>query len=305
MSASAGLATAYLTRPISRVLQGSSVVFRHTWLKFSFPLLAFSAGFIVFKQMSARLFGGRKVNFERATGELDLEERFRLANQEIEGEYGDRRIKVRRMGKDKSDMVWQYSKIHGLENIANVDNETLQTIGNDPVALQKAINEAEPVFEYYSSREELIESTKKSLDEYKKEIDKLNLSSSDRKRLLALPYYQARRVQIMEPQKGTWQREQFKELFGVDWDQYKDLAVDNEKKITEFDYENFFPAEMLKHIDTDSEEFKNKVRWMSLTQKTKYEQHQENKANYLQHMPVLCKLTEDEGKAYFHTLMNK
>jgi len=46
----------------------------------------------------------------------------------------------KRRGKDSDDLYFLYGKIHGLENIAFVDDEVLQRC-NDPISLQKAINE--------------------------------------------------------------------------------------------------------------------------------------------------------------------
>jgi hypothetical protein len=46
------------------------------------------------------------------------------------------------------------------------------------------------------------------------------------------------------------------------------VVVDEEKKITEFDYENFIHPDLLKHFDTKSESFKQQVRLLNLHSKT-------------------------------------
>jgi len=52
----------------------------------------------------------------------------------------------------------------------------------------------------------------------------------------------------------------FEKITGNSWDAMNDLERDTEKKITEFDYENFIHPGMLKDVDTKSKEFKKYVR---------------------------------------------
>lgn len=40
---------------------------------------------------------------------------------------------------DKNDLIWMFSKIHGLENIAFLTDEQIELI-KDPFTLQRAIN---------------------------------------------------------------------------------------------------------------------------------------------------------------------
>lgn len=48
--------------------------------------------------------------------------------------------RLKRMGpNDKNDLIWMFSKIHGLENIAFLTEEQLELI-KDPFTLQRAIN---------------------------------------------------------------------------------------------------------------------------------------------------------------------
>ena len=76
-----------------------------------------------------------------------------------------------------------------------------------------------------------------------------------------------------EPKRGQPEYELFRELTGKDWDAYADLEFDPETKITEFDYENYLNPELLKNIDTNTDEFKQFVRALNFTTKTQYEQH--------------------------------
>jgi hypothetical protein len=77
----------------------------------------------------------------------------------------------------------------------------------------------------------------------------MGLNPSDRKKLLALPFYLAKRQQLPEPRRGQKEFELFEELTGKSWYHDKNIEFDQEKKITEFDYENYIPAEILKNLD--------------------------------------------------------
>lgn len=60
-------------------------------------------------------------------------------------------------------------------------------------------------------------------------------------------------------------------MTGRDWHEDKSLQQDDEKKITEFDYEDFFPKAVLNRMDTKSPEFKKFIRMLNLNSKTRYE----------------------------------
>lgn len=123
----------------------------------------------------------------------------------------------------------------------------------------------------FGSHEELVAATNKKLDDYKKVVNEMGLNPSDRKKLLALPFYMAKRRELPEPKKGQKEYHIFNELYGQNW--YDDLGLkkDPETKITEFDYENYFSPELLAKVDTDSQDFKNFIRMLNLTTFTKYE----------------------------------
>ena len=66
------------------------------------------------------------------------------------------------------------------------------------------------------------------------------MNESDRKKLLALPFYLAKRSQLPEPRRGQPEFKLFQELSGgQNWYDDARVVVDDEHKITEFDYENY------------------------------------------------------------------
>lgn len=80
----------------------------------------------------------------------------------------------------------------------------------------------------------------KSLEEYKATVNKMNLNSSDRKKLLALPFYMTKRHQLPDPRRGQMEYNLFEKLYGKAWHSDSYTYKDEEFKITEFDYENYF-----------------------------------------------------------------
>lgn len=133
----------------------------------------------------------------------------------------------------------------------------------------------------------------------------MSLANSDRKKLLALPFYMAKRTQNPEPKRGQAEWDLYTEIYGEDY--YNDLDLinrDTEEKITQFNYEKFFPQGALDGVDTSSDEFKMKIRKMNLAMKTKYEQHKANQEEFQQLMPILRGLTSDEMRALVHKKQN-
>lgn len=76
---------------------------------------------------------------------------------------------------------------------------------------------------------------------------------SDRKKLLALPFYMTKRAELPTPKRGQKEWDLFKDIYGVNYTHYDDLKFDPEEKITEFNYEKFIPQIVLKSMDTKSE----------------------------------------------------
>ena len=101
-----------------------------------------------------------------------------------------------------------------------------------------------------------MELLEKNLKDYKEEVNKIGLNPSDRKKLLSLPFYLTKRVELPEPKVATPEYKLFKHITGSNWHDDNYMMLDDEKKITEFDYENFIPQAILKRMDTKSPEFK-------------------------------------------------
>jgi hypothetical protein len=120
------------------------------------------------------------------------------------------------------------------------------------------------------SFEHLISELQKSLSSYKEKVDSIDMNSGDKKKVLSLPFYLAKRAQLPEPRYGQWEFELFKEMTGKSWYWDKNIKIDEEHKITEFDYENYIDPQCLPE-DTDSEDFKQFIRTLSLCSRTEYE----------------------------------
>jgi len=58
----------------------------------------------------------------------------------------------------------------------------------------------------------------------------MGLHSSDRKKLLALPFYLAKRQQKPEPRRGQPEFDLFKELTGRSWYEDVNLEIDDERR---------------------------------------------------------------------------
>ena len=153
-------------------------------------------------------------------------------------------FQIKRMGKDRDPLFWSFGKIHGLENIAFADPAELRATNGNPVKIQRLVDKVEGYPDIHSF-EQLVADMQKSLADYKASVDAIPMNPSDRKKILALPFYLAKRSQNPEPRLGQHEFELFKELTGSNW--YDDARVirDEEHKITEFDYENFIDTSLL------------------------------------------------------------
>lgn len=124
-----------------------------------------------------------------------------------------------------------------------------------------------------------VEQLHNDLDAYKRAVDNTNgkeYNPSDRKKLLALPFLLHRTQELPEPKRGQKEWNAFTELYGKEWDTYQHLQFDQEEKITEFNYENYLPKQLLASMDTESPQFKKLIREMNFYSKTEYEKHREN-----------------------------
>ena len=63
----------------------------------------------------------------------------------------------------------------------------------------------------------------------------------------------------------------FEKMYGKKWHHYSGQVFDEEKKITEFDYEEYIHPGLLEGINTQSKDFKELIRMLNLSTKTEYE----------------------------------
>lgn len=99
-------------------------------------------------------------------------------------------------------MFWSFGKIHGLENIAFADPEEVKATNGNPVSIQKIVNKINGPQLQINSYEQLVDEMIQALGEYKATVDKLGMNPSDRKKLLALPFYMTKRHEVPEPKRG-------------------------------------------------------------------------------------------------------
>ena len=215
-------------------------------------------------------------------------------------------FQVKRRGKDTDPLFWSFGKIHGLENIAFADPEELKETKGNPVKIQRIVDRYENSPIMIDSYEHLVQETQDALRGYREKIDGLNLNSSDRKKLLALPFYMSKRSQLPSPRKGQTEYKLFSEITHQQWFDDTHTDFDTEQKITEFDYENYFDPFILKknkHL-TDSEDFKTLVKALNVFSQTKYERLRDNKESFQQLMPLFRGLSDSEAEILLHKLQN-
>jgi hypothetical protein len=198
------------------------------------------------------------------------------------------KFQIKRNGKDRDNMFWNLGKIHGLEYLAYATEAELKEAAGNPVLIQRLANKImdEDRFQAPTSFDGHVSELEQFLAEYRNQVEsgafgKRELFTSDKKKLLALPYFLSKRREHPAPKKGQWQWDLFTEVNGGDaWDKYDGVKFDPEEKITEFNYEKFIPQAQLRNMDTSSDEFKMMIKEMNLKQKTAMEQHFENQAKF-------------------------
>ena len=161
--------------------------------------------------------------------------------------------RVKRLGKDLDPLFWSFGKIHGLENIAYADFDELVAANGNPVAIQRIINKVDGPDKFYGSQQQVETDMQTSMETYKKSISSNPMNSSDNKKLLALPFYLGKRQELPEPRIGQAEFTLFEYMTGQNWYDDAHIQWDPEHKITEFNYEQFIPEDVLKNMDTQSE----------------------------------------------------
>ena len=239
-----------------------------------------------------------------ATSRNELEQGVLDCLPEREDRFKNMRIK--RMDRDTDDIFWWFGKIHGLENIAFLDDSEIKKTKGNPAHLQQLVNEVKHQDPPARSFDALVSHAMKNMALYKEKVNQMSLNRSDRTKLLALPFFAQRRTQGPAPKKGMWQYDLFTELAGgKEWNHYDGLIFDPEEKITIYNYEKHLPPTLLETIDTSSDEFKKEIKMATILSKTSYEHHQDLKKNFRELMNILANLNEDEGRSFIHLLQNK
>ena len=336
-----GVTAYYLHFKFTPMLQKFSLLFKKPWMVPVFPAFGFCCAYVGAREIRARRLMGSDGSFEKMSGSTDILSRFRdleevkpHGDNNIEAlhnylttftgttkeeavkhlrKYGyevkhknQEKLKYKRLDGDLDDIKYMFAKIHGLENIAFVDDEELQRAAGDPLLLQTLVHKAEPTHNPSSNFDGLVGNVMCRLEQYKKEVDKLDLTKSDRSKLLFLPFSNNNRAQNPEPKKGQWQYDLFTTMSGgKTWNHYDDLEFDPETKINIFEYEKMLPPSYLKKIDKDAPQFKKQVKMATILGHTEYEKHMELKKTFGKLMNVLHLLNEKEGESLCHLLKNK
>jgi hypothetical protein len=133
----------------------------------------------------------------------------------------------------------------------------------------------------------------------------MGLLPSDRKKLLALPFYLAKRTQNPDPRRGQTEFDLFTKLTGFNWYDDSQTLVDEETKITEFDFENWIDPQIINAREAAAQpEFLKLIRVLNALSSTSHEKLQESKENFRQLMPLLRGLTPAEQEALIHKIRN-
>lgn len=342
---SLGALAVYKFMPLMREMEGSNAMMRKAWMRYPMMAGVFGAAYFCGLQMPVRFFQKISHRHEMITnetyyGRADLVGRFRAFENQKGSSEEDKLLdhlamydkdplskpelldhmmkrisetadlsqvfQIKRQGKDKNPFFWQFGKIHGLENIAHCDAAELEQTKGNPVALQRLINKVNPEdVPGLSSYDEVQQKLQEALSDYKASVEKLSLYPSDKKKMLAMPFYLAKRKERPTPRAGQNYMDLFEELTGMNYNDDASLVQDNEQKITEFDYEKYLNPELLKNMDTQSAEFKEMVRALNFVSKTRYEALQANKKQFGELQSVLSGMSESEQRAFIHLIKNK
>ena len=122
-----------------------------------------------------------------------------------------------------------------------------------------------------NSFEHLVQELQVALHDYREKVEKLSMNPSDRKKVLALPFYLSKRSQQPEPRSGQAEYNLFNNLTGTNWYADSRTITDPENKLTEFDYENYIDPLLLNKNINDSGEFKRLLRVLNVFTKTEHE----------------------------------
>ena len=80
--------------------------------------------------------------------------------------------------------------------------------------IQKIIDRVEGNPSTVNSYEHLLEELQVALQEYREKVDEIDMNPSDKKKILSLPFFLAKRQQLPEPRRGQNEFDLFTALAG-------------------------------------------------------------------------------------------
>ena len=80
--------------------------------------------------------------------------------------------------------------------------------------IQKIIDRVEGNPSTVNSYEHLLEELQVALQEYREKVDEIDMNPSDKKKILSLPFFLAKRQQLPEPRRGQNEIDLFTALAG-------------------------------------------------------------------------------------------
>jgi hypothetical protein len=237
-----GCIGAFYARHFQRTLEGYNAIFRKPWMRLPIYGISFGCTFYGGLQLPARMFPKftyskyEGVNHAYVSSSNDIVGKFRLfdtiedfdARQDItnylsayttqpvtknemldnlalqalkEFDLGQM-FRVKRAGKDRDDLFWSFGKVHGLENLAFVDPEAIKATNGNPVKIQQLVNSADRSKLPIHSFEHLVAELEAALADYRAKVDTMGMNPSDRKKVLGLPFFLAKRSELPEPREG-------------------------------------------------------------------------------------------------------
>ena len=106
------------------------------------------------------------------------------------------------------------------------------------------------------------------MKDFKEHVSVIGLAESDRKKILSLPIYLAKRTQNPEPKRGQKEFDFFTNFTGKEYTADWSVILDKENKITEFEFEKFLNLTLLKRVNAQKNEFLHFVRKQNFSSST-------------------------------------
>lgn len=243
-------------------------------------------------------------NWEKDLELTEVERMNREWDQQMSGQNIHGQKVFKRMGKDKNDFFYMYSKIRNLENIVFLSEEDLEGITN-PIELQIKIDSVTPKLTTSKTKNEDMQKFFKWITDYKMEVENMDHFRSIKDKLLGMPFLMYRMRQHPEPYRGTWQYDLFTKIFGYEYDMGKN-DHETEEKINKYNYHQHLHPSVIAKYDTNSEDFEMLLRKMNYEHKTTLEAMRDNREYYCKNVLPLINLCEPKlGEDIAHYVLNK